>query len=381
MRKMFNNFVANSRANVAIMFAICLGPLFAIIGATVDYSQISRLHSRAQQAADAAVLAGASGLMSKGILSGGSEVIPDETQAILIYLNSEIPKYYEANMYNDARHHFREYKIGYEPTSKSIELTVNYDYKPWIIGIFDRKLFDVGVTSSVNVQVDQGGAISLFLVLDTSGSMGWQNRMVSLKAAVGGLGLQFAETDPDKEYVRTGAIAYSHYAHRTHRLEWGFEGVNQYVQRLVPSGGTNSSRAMNIAYKQLRRNQETTEHEKKNGQEPTKMLVFMTDGANSSSKYDQKTKRTCDWAKRDEIEIYTVAFQAPETGKKLLQYCASSVSHYYDANDATELLAAFRQIGGGRSKGSGIEQIELGQPLARYRQARYANSKLIVLHL
>ncbi len=345
MRTMFKNLLVNRDANVATMFALCLGPLLAVIGATVDYSQISNLRSRAHQASDAAVLAAANSLMSEGIVSAGSEGNPDETQRVLEFLNSEIPKYYEANMYHSARHSFSGYEIGYEPVTGNIELTVSYDYNPWIMGIFDQNLIGVGVTSSVNVEVEQGGAISMFLVLDSSGSMGWQDRMTSLKTAVGQLNVQFAQTDPDKEFVRAGAIAYSHYAHRTFRLEWGFEGVNRHIQRLAPGGGTNSSRAMSIAYRELDQTREITEHEKKNGQQPSKILVFMTDGANSRSRYDRYTKRTCDQAKRDEIAIYTVAFQAPEAGKKLLQYCASSSSHYFDADNAAELLDAFRQIG------------------------------------
>ncbi len=36
---------------------------------------------------------------------------------------------------------------------------------------------------------------------------------------------------------------------------------------------------------------------------------------------------------------------APSKGQALLQYCASDTSHYYDAQDAAELIAAFKEIG------------------------------------
>jgi len=71
----------------------------------------------------------------------------------------------------------------------------------------------------------------------------------------------------------------------------------------------------------------------------------MTDGANNSSSSDSNTKRYCDKAKQDNIEIYSVAFKAPAQGEQLLEYCASTTSHYFDADNSQELLAAFQAIG------------------------------------
>jgi len=36
---------------------------------------------------------------------------------------------------------------------------------------------------------------------------------------------------------------------------------------------------------------------------------------------------------------------APSRGQSLLKYCATDLSHYFDANDAAELVAAFKEIG------------------------------------
>eukprot|EP01036_Dinobryon_divergens_P037035 gene37035-48350_t len=43
--------------------------------------------------------------------------------------------------------------------------------------------------------------------------------------------------------------------------------------------------------------------------------------------------------------VFSVAFMAPSKGRSLLQYCASSTSNYYDAQNAAELVAAFKEIG------------------------------------
>lgn len=61
----------------------------------------------------------------------------------------------------------------------------------------------------------------------------------------------------------------------------------------------------------------------------------MTDGEMTGSSaswnysIDQSVRNTCDTAKKDGIKIFTVAFMAPDKGKSLLQYCASSADNYY----------------------------------------------------
>ena len=57
-----------------------------------------------------------------------------------------------------------------------------------------------------------------------------------------------------------------------------------------------------------------------------------------------QTRNICDAAKAEKITIYAVAFSAPSGGKELMQYCASSPSHYYEVNSDTIALA-FQAIG------------------------------------
>lgn len=81
----------------------------------------------------------------------------------------------------------------------------------------------------------------------------------------------------------------------------------------------------------------------------------MTDGENnyyngkstsdSGKLSDAATKKSCDDARTAGIQVYTVAFMAPDAGKKLLSYCATDASHYFSAEDATQLTAAFKYIG------------------------------------
>jgi len=129
-------------------------------------------------------------------------------------------------------------------------------------------------------------------------------------------------------------------------LDWGTAKTLAYVNKLTATDGTDSSDAMQTAYDKLIAATENTAHKNKNGQtSPGKFIVFMTDGDNNYTSADTDTKKTCDTAKANKVEIYTVALMAPSKGQKLLAYCATDTQHYYDAADAAELVAAFKEIG------------------------------------
>lgn len=108
-----------------------------------------------------------------------------------------------------------------------------------------------------------------------------------------------------------------------------------------------------------------------NNVKPRKVAVLMTDGENTL-RFDPSNGRhigkkdaeseddwaallgetnddavaICDFMKTKNIEIYTVAFMVSDAAAKtMLESCATSPSHYYDATDSDALLAAFTGIG------------------------------------
>ncbi|MEP4804317.1 MAG: pilus assembly protein TadG-related protein [Hyphomicrobiales bacterium] len=58
---------------------------------------------------------------------------------------------------------------------------------------------------------------------------------------------------------------------------------------------------------------------------------------------DQRTKHVCKAAKDEGVIVFSVSVDAPTNGQKVLQGCASSASHYYDAS-APDLTDAFTSI-------------------------------------
>ena len=62
-----------------------------------------------------------------------------------------------------------------------------------------------------------------------------------------------------------------------------------------------------------------------------------------SSTKNARALAICDAAKDQQIIVFTIGFEAPSSGESLLLQCASSDSHYFDA-DGTEISEAFASI-------------------------------------
>lgn len=95
----------------------------------------------------------------------------------------------------------------------------------------------------------------------------------------------------------------------------------------------------------------------KDGQPVKKILILMTDGANTISATqpthggndataaNQLTTEICTNVKAKKIEIYTIAFSVTDdTIKNVLKGCASPGHYYFDAADTQELQTAFQNI-------------------------------------
>lgn len=100
-------------------------------------------------------------------------------------------------------------------------------------------------------------------------------------------------------------------------------------------------------------------------QKPRKVLLLMTDGANTklmntatgahdvspatgarAVQTDTWTKELCDNIKAQKIEIYAVAFDigSDTVARDLVRQCASDPDHFFDAASTSDLIAAFETI-------------------------------------
>ncbi|MCA1368230.1 VWA domain-containing protein [Bradyrhizobium sp. BRP14] len=244
--------------------------------------------------------------------------------------------------------------------------------------LLGQESIELETRATAESATESKNALSMYLVLDRSGSMAWRTNTVNtakascpnyteanwsrypylratspcyvtkidaLKVAVDDLLAQLLVADPESIYVRTGAVSYNSAQDAASNLAWGTTGAAAYVNALVAIGGTASGSAFRTAYQKVIATTEDNAHSVKNGQIPTKYIVFMTDGENNYANDDTVTKQWCDTAKANKVQIYSVAFMAPQRGQDLLRYCASSSSHYFEAEGAADLVAAFKAIG------------------------------------
>lgn len=387
MKSIFSRIWRDRAGNFGLATAIIIPVVAATAGVAMDLNKMVQVRSALQDSADAAVLSAANALAKDNTMSD------EETIDLAL-------KFLKAQFFNVVPSAGKDSTTGLpvqddplagavgnverttDTTGKTFEVTLNSSYTVptnGLTALLGWKEVTVGVTATAQSTTESKNALSMYLVLDRSGSMAEDTSTINtaqptklvyyscgtkkkpktcsyevdnyvlkidaLKVAVANLTTQLATADPDSKYVRTAAVSYNSSMQTPVDFSWGTASALSYVQALTATGGTDSSDAMARAYKDVYASSEDTAHKNKNGQVPSKFIVFMTDGDNNYTSADTKTKATCDTAKQNGIEIFTVAFMAPSKGQALLQYCASDTSHYYDAQDAAELIAAFKEIG------------------------------------
>ena len=391
--------------NFGMMTALIAPLLLAVGGVSVDVANMLMTKNQLQDATDAAALAAASALVSDAkpdieeakaiarkflkaqMAATSSADVPGEAVGTMAAAGSTstAPSWDDVNT--------SEVVITETPNGKkgkSFQVSVankhllQFNAMTRLLG---KDSIELETRSTADSATESKNAISMYLVLDRSGSMAWKtdtvdtsrprcinwtasnwgnsnvratspcyvDKITTLKSAVEKLFTPLAKMDPGNEYLRAGAASYNDRQDRASKLTWGTKNASAHVQGLDATGGTDSSSAFAAAVEELLLDGENEAHLAKNGQTPEKYIVFMTDGENTSyngktsprdqEKADAVTKAACTTAKNNGIAIFTVAFMAPQRGKDLLKACATSPDHYKEADDAAALVSEFEKIG------------------------------------
>lgn len=401
MMKRVGALLKDRQGNFAMMTALTLPLLMGFAGAGLELTKTLQVKSDLQNAADSGTLAAATKFReSQGALSD------DELKAqVKLFLDaadfakelSEVEKLALDQNIASVATRFKTSK----GTGFRIATTVSYQMplNP-LLGLVGVKSITLSATSTSESSFNNGSPMSMYLVLDRSGSMSFKtdtvdksksscpnytsanwgqtqakvtsspcyvNKSTSLKTAVSFLVTTLNTSDPtyksggspESTLVRTGAIAYNDASFSAQALNWGTSKANTYVQAIpqYPEGGTNANAALTTAYNALKSNNgvitstaEGLEHAKQNNTFYSRYIVLMTDGemtgasASWNSTIDAQVRATCAKAKADDIKIFTIAFMAPDKGKSLLQDCATSLDNYYAPENMEEIVAAFGDI-------------------------------------
>jgi hypothetical protein len=355
--------------NFAIMTALALPVLLGIGGAALELARAMQIKKDLQTVADSAVLSAT----TKARLALGKMTDAEMMAAAKQYIASssfaqDVPpeekELFETGLGGS---------VSRNKTDKGEEFIVRSDISyvmklnP-LLSFIGHDHLNIAVSSTAKSSFNNGTPISLFMMLDRSGSMAENSgtagvtRMASLKIAVKYLVETLQKSDPSysasatpaSQLVRTGAVAYNENAFKEEKLKWGTSATLQYVNNMPdkPSGLTSAIDAMKIATNALKQTNttESTAHQDAGNASFQRYLVFMTDGEMTgsngywNSSIDNSVRQLCTTAKADGIILFSVAFKAPVRGKSLLEACASSTSHYYAPEKMEELVAAFGDI-------------------------------------
>jgi Flp pilus assembly protein TadG/uncharacterized protein YegL len=265
-------------------------------------------------------------------------------------------------------------------TKYQVSVNISGKMPTSLMQVFGKKSVDVGNRSVTTSATGSQNSMSMYLVLDRSGSMEasvvgspnpahrsctfyylnaaqtqmysrsnqspcYYQRIEVMKIAVNDLLTTLLQTDPEKRLVRTGAGGFSSDAFDPYPLAWGVAGTDQHVQQMPASGGTSSTKAFKLGVEALLDRDEDDVHKAKNGLAPKKYIVFMTDGENNSQSDNNSTNAQCNRAKAQGVTIYTVGFMLSSTNaKQFLQKCATSANTYFDATNGDALSEAFAEI-------------------------------------
>lgn len=366
--------------NFAIITAAVIPLILFGGGVAIDMSQMQLNKNKLQDATDAAALATASQLAKGKITMANAEKFAFD--------------FISAQMQTDAIH-FGDDEL--KPQVDITEGTGGSGQKKYTVKIDSKyqqefnaltRLFghDSATLQASGITESTGGntevALSMYLALDQSGSMKfitneenpsddkcdnytsayWPNvafkkpcyikKIEALKSAAETLFNELDKIDPKAELVRTGVASYSHNfeSASSTTMKWGTTASRSAVSKMNALNGTNANKAMEVVVPALTSNAEETEHAKKSNSNVKKYILLMTDGENTGNSashnpaLDVTTLASCTLAKANGVVIYTVAFMAPPNGKKLLESCASTTKHYYEANEMGQLVSAFQNI-------------------------------------
>lgn len=346
MNQKLSEFLNNKNGNFAIMAALTIPVLFMAGSLAVDTTNAMSMKTRLQNAADATALATVTRLAQEKNLSIAAAKA-FALQFVRGQVEEDLPAFADMSV-NPTITITPVDDNGRTIWRVAVALGGTHTLTP-MARLLGQDSLSVNVISKSESAAESQGAFSMALVLDRSGSMAWnlngQKKINVLKTAVGGLLDQFETADPARKYVRLGASSYHSYMSGKQNFDWNLKKVRKFVNALPASGGTNSTDAFKWGYTNVNSAKEINQHKVKNGLVPQKFIVFMTDGDNNYRSADTSTKRLCDQAKKDGVVVYTVAFAAPERGKQLLSYCASSEQHFFDAKSSADLISAFKNIG------------------------------------
>jgi Flp pilus assembly protein TadG len=391
MLTLLSRFRTENRANVAVIFAFALVPLFGMVGAAVDFSRAAKVQARLQAALDAASLA-----VSKNARNLTGTALQDAA-------NKAFAGNFSAGT---------DLNLGLLRVIKSgttIRLEIDGSLETTIAATVGVKTIPMSLVSQTSWNEPR---IEIALVLDNTGSMASSGKMAALKTAAldlineleaarvstdqvkiaivpfdtqvnigtayrnetwmryDGSGLassvvttranwQGCLTDRDQPYdindtaptndatryrgvkCTTGSLV------ALQPLTTNFTPLRATISAMQPSGNTNITIGLQMGLAAMSSGAPFSQ----TGTEPDvlRYMILLTDGENTQNRYtsttssiDSRTTLSCNAVKAAGITLFTV--RVIDGNQTLLRNCASSASMYFNVTSSGGIGDAFKAI-------------------------------------
>ena len=407
LRRGRRRFRADRKGNVSILFAFCMVPVIAAMGAALDYSLANADRTQMQAALDSAGLA-------------LSRMMPlTQTQ-----LDDMGLKFFNANLGPTS---LTDVQLSISANTGLLTLSAQGTYTTSVASVLQLLGLPTSFPIGVHTDVKWGiGKVEVALALDNTGSMASSGKINQLKIAAHNLlnTLQNAAKNPGDAKVAivpfgtevnvgTGYVnaswlrwdlwdANNQTCVTVHRrttctpkphsnwngcvidrdqqndvldttptsststqypaeqcvsaittmmpLSYDWTALNNKIDQMIASGNTNVTIGLVWGWHALSPTDVLTEGAAYNTPNLTKYIIALTDGTNTENRWttsqysiDARTALACSNAKAAGIKIYTI--RVIDGNATLLRNCASDPSMYYDVQDANQLSGVFGAIG------------------------------------
>jgi Flp pilus assembly protein TadG len=155
-------FIKHDGGNIAGTFAVSFLPLLAMVGAAVDYGQLTSTRSAMKQAADSTALS----LVNSVLTSTAAQLQTQGANTFIANMATQLSDLTVTSTYNN--------------TASEITVTATGSVDMSVMKVFNMASMSTTVTSKVTFG---SGRLRIALALDTTGSMDDDGKMEAMKAA------------------------------------------------------------------------------------------------------------------------------------------------------------------------------------------------------
>lgn len=393
-RNHFTQFALDRRGNIAMMFGLLLFVILGGAGIAIDLQRSNFIKAEISEATDAALLAAAR------YKNGHPNADMNELTAVA-------RKVFDNGVKNKNNVDIDGFVLSFDAAADTFALDVACTTNTLIMGIFGKNFLDAGTRSEARLgktpllevamaldttgSMNQKGKISTMRnaardlvktlfeaenadvkigvvpfaqyvnVGKSYGAVSWiSNPGVAWMGCVGSRDYPYNTMDSAFDAVKVPGLLGAPCPNQLMPLSTDEDALDTMIGKLNPNGWTYIPAGLTWAWRLLTPTDPFSEgvsFETLKEERGTKALILMTDGENTRAPTypthdspdqflaNQLTKEICVNIKDDEIIVYTIAFDVTDTEiKDILEACATTPSHYFDAASADDLIDAFASI-------------------------------------